>query len=284
MNLTRFKTKKVNITVTVGECLKKKREEKEISIKEISEKLKIKTSYLEDLEENNYDKLPPDVYVKGFIRSYAQFVGFNAQKMVDLYSKEKAIDNKIENKKNQKRKGETGRKFLISNYIIITPKILTIIFSLLVLSIVGYYLWHQISSFNSTPYLFISSPTADQISDKSEIEVAGQTETQATLRINGENVFIGSDGYFSETILLKSGNNILIIEATNRFDRTARQVRNIIYEKKLEPVPVDFLENDIFEKNKEEDIEENIFLNEEMEFIGPTLTSGDLSKKIFTGL
>jgi transcriptional regulator with XRE-family HTH domain len=263
--LTRFKTKKVNITVTVGECLKKKREEKGISIKEISEKLKIKMSYLEDLEENNYDKLPPDVYVKGFIRSYAQLVGFNAQKMVDLYNKEKVIDDKIENKKNPKRKSNKERKFLISNYIIITPKILTIIFSLLILSIVGYYLWHQISSFNSTPYLFISSPITDQISDKSEIEVAGQTEAQAALKINGEDVFIDSDGYFSEIILLESGNNVLIIEATNRFNRTDRQIRNIIYKKKLDPVPVDFLENNVFKNdNKEKKLFES-----EMEFIGP---------------
>ena len=267
--LTRFKTKKVNITVTVGECLKKKREEKGISIKEINEKLKIKMSYLEDLEENNYDKLPPDVYVKGFIRSYAQFVGFNAQKMVDLYSKEKLINDKIENKKNPKRKINKGRKFLISNYIIITPKILTVIFSLFILSIIGYYLWHQISSFNSTPYLFISSPIADQASDKSEIEIAGQTEAQAVLKINGEDVFIDSDGYFSEIIPLESGNNVLVVEATNRFNRTARQVRNIVYEKKLDPVPVDFLENDVLEESNEENIKENIFFNEEMEFIGP---------------
>ena len=264
--LTRFKTKKVNITVTVGECLKKKREEKGISIKEISEKLKIKMIYLEDLEENNYDKLPPDVYVKGFIRSYAQFVGFNAQKMVDLYSKEKAIDDKIENKKNPKRKSNKGRKFLISNYVIITPKILTIIFSLFILSIVGYYLWHQISSFNSTPYLFISSPITDQISDKPEIEVSGQTESQAALKINGEDVFIDPDGYFSEIILLESGNNVLVIEATNRFNRTARQVRNIVYEKKLDPVPVDFLENDVFEDDNDK---EEKFFEGEMEFIGP---------------
>ncbi|MEA2097616.1 MAG: helix-turn-helix domain-containing protein [Patescibacteria group bacterium] len=262
--LTRFKTKKVNITVTAGECLKKKREEIGISIKEISEKLKIKVSYLEDLEENNYDKLPPDVYVKGFIRSYAQFVGFNAQKMVDLYSKEKAIDDKVENKKNPKRKINKERKFLVSNYIIITPKILTVVLSLLFLSIVGYYLWHQISSFNSTPYLFISSPVADQISDKSEIEVAGQTEAQATLKINEEDVFIDSDGYFSEIIILESGNNIIVIEATNRFNRTTRQVRNIIYEKKFEPIPDDFLESDV-----SEDKEEEIFFEGEIEFIGP---------------
>ncbi|MCK4891475.1 MAG: helix-turn-helix domain-containing protein [Candidatus Pacebacteria bacterium] len=261
--LTQFKTKKVNITATAGELLKRKREKKGISIKEVSEKLKIKTSYLEDIEENNYNKLPPDVYVKGFIKSYSRLIGSNAQKMVDLYSKEKAIDVKMKNK--NKEKSTKEKKLLISNYIIITPKILTVFFSLFILFIIGYYLWHQISSFNSTPYLFISNPIVDQISDKSEIEIAGQTEVQSVLKINGEDVFVDYDGYFNEIILLKPGNNVLNIEATNRFNRTSRQIRNIIYEKKLEPVPVDFLENNIFEENNKE----NIYLNEKIEFIGP---------------
>ena len=85
------------------------------------------------------------------------------------------------------------------------------------------------------------------------------------MKINGEDVFVGPDGYFSEIILLESGNNVLVIEATNRFDRTAKQVRNILYEKKIEPVPADFSEDDTFEVGDEE----NIFFEGEIEFIGP---------------
>jgi cytoskeletal protein RodZ len=231
--LTQFKTKQVNTSITVGERLKKKRIEMEISIREVSEKLKVKADYISDLEENNYDKLPPDVYVKGFIKSYAALIGLDAQEMVDLYNKERAIGEKNENKKQFKKKTEK-RKFSISRYIIITPKILTIFSTLIILSIAGYYLFHQLSSFNSTPYLFVSNPIGDQSQDKSEIEVRGQTEKEASLKINGEDVFVDSDGNFKQIIILKPGNNVLNIEAANKFNKTAELTRNIIYEKKLE--------------------------------------------------
>lgn len=231
MLLNKFKTKKVETNITVGECLKRKREELGISIKDLGDKLKIKTSYLEDLEENNYEKLPPDVYVKGFIKSYSELVGFNPEKMIELFKKEKEIEDKIESRNKKEKKYE--KKFALKKYITITPKIITVFLSLLILSIIGYYFWHQLSSFNSEPYLFVSSPFADEVTNDSETIVSGETEIGIILKINGEDVFVDEEGYFKENIMLQPGKNVLIIEAVNRFDKTAEEIRNIIYEKKL---------------------------------------------------
>ena len=231
MLLSKFKTKKVETTTTVGECLKKKREELEISIKDLGGKLRIKTVYLEDLEKNNYEKLPPDVYVKGFIKSYSELVGFNPEEMIKLFEKEKEIGNKVESRNRKKKKHE--KKFALKKYIIITPRIATVFLSLFMLSIVGYYFWHQLSSFNSEPYLFISSPLTDEVTNDFEIVVSGETEIGIILRINGEDVFVDESGYFQEDIMLQPGKNVIIIEVVNRFNKTARETRNIIYEKKL---------------------------------------------------
>ncbi len=269
--LTQFKTKQVNATITVGERLKKKREEKGISIKEVGERLKVKADYLSNLEENNYDKLPPDVYVKGFIKGYAALVGFDAREMIDLYNKERAIGEKIENRKQVGKMAEK-KKFSISRYIIITPKILTIFSSLIILSIAGYYLFHQLSSFNSAPYLFVSNPIADQSQSESEIEITGQTEKQASLKINGEDVFVDSDGNFKQVIMLKPGSNVLDIEATNKFNKTAKLIRNIIYEKKPEPFEPE-VENNAGEVNgasiENNNTNENLKLDGKVELIGP---------------
>ena len=123
----------------------------------------------------------------------------------------------------------------------ITPKIVTVFLSLIILSVVGYYLWHQLSSFNSKPYLFISSPLADEITSDSEIIVSGETEIGIVLKINREDVFVDENGYFTESIMLHPGKNVIIIEAVNRFDKIVREERNIIYEKKLKPMPIDDL-------------------------------------------
>ncbi len=236
MTLNNFRTKKVNSIKTAGECLKQRREGLGISIKDVSNKLKIRMDYLENLENGNYDNLPPAVYVRGFIRSYASLLGINPEGIVNVYNREMTIRSKV------KRIPTTANqeiKFTKKDYAIITPKFVAIFFSLLFLSIVGYYLWHQISSFSSTPYLFVSYPPTDKVVNSPYIVVEGKTEASATLKINGENVFVDQNGHFREKITLRTGRNVLIIEALNRFNRISRKEINVIYEKKLEPVPAD---------------------------------------------
>ncbi len=268
MILNKFKTKKVETVLTAGECLKRKREGLNISIRDTSEKLKIKISYLENLEESNYKKLPPDVYVKGFIKSYAQLVGLNPEKMVDIYSREKNIENKIEKK--YRKKELYTKKLTTQNFAIITPKIITAFFSLLILFIVGYYLWYQIDSFNSAPYLFISSPYENYIVDNPNITIKGETEKEVAVRINGQDIFVDQNGYFEEDILLQPGKNVFVIEAANRFSGTTKEVRDIIYEKNPEEVLVD-IKNDGEEKDNGStgEIDPEKEMEYDIEVIGP---------------
>ena len=262
--LTRFKTKKVSASITVGECLKKRREDLGITLKQISEKLKISENNLENLENNKYDKLPPDVYVKGFIKGYCEIVGYSFEKILNLYNLERNTGDKLQK---IKPKNKTKKMSLSGNYPIVTPKIITLIFSALVIFVIGYYLWYQVSSFSSTPYLFVSNPLNDQIINNAEIQVSGQTEDDVIIKINGEDIFVDPTGYFSETIFLKYGNNILEIEAVNKFNKKSLEVRNIIYQKKLEPVPTNTEKEETDESDKDLKYEDNF--DEDIEFIGP---------------
>ncbi|WP_026485960.1 helix-turn-helix domain-containing protein [Caldanaerobius polysaccharolyticus] len=66
----------------VGEILKNKRLEKNISISDVQEFTKIKSYYIKAIEEGDEDKLPDPVYVKGFIKSYAEMVGLNGNELI----------------------------------------------------------------------------------------------------------------------------------------------------------------------------------------------------------
>src|SRR2546422_11493588 len=68
-----------------GETLKRERELREISLRQISEATKINIRYLEALEENRFDALPGGLFNKGFIRAYATFIGVDGESMVDAY-------------------------------------------------------------------------------------------------------------------------------------------------------------------------------------------------------
>jgi len=70
---------------TIGETLRKERENKGLSIKDVEAATSIRALYINAIEENNFKIVPGEVYLKGFIRNYANFLDLNGQNMVDLY-------------------------------------------------------------------------------------------------------------------------------------------------------------------------------------------------------
>jgi cytoskeleton protein RodZ len=68
-----------------GETLKRERELRKISLREIAEATKINLRYLEALERDDFRHLPGGVFNKGFVRAFAQFIGIDADAMVTAY-------------------------------------------------------------------------------------------------------------------------------------------------------------------------------------------------------
>ncbi len=62
-----------------GQYLKSLREERGKTLEEISQNTKIAVSNLDFLEKDRYDLLPPRVFVKGFVRSYAKELQLNPE-------------------------------------------------------------------------------------------------------------------------------------------------------------------------------------------------------------
>ncbi|HLF86547.1 MAG TPA: helix-turn-helix domain-containing protein, partial [Nitrospiria bacterium] len=56
----------------IGECLKKIRREKGISLEDLSSKTRININCLKALEENDFARIPIKVVAKGFLRAYAR--------------------------------------------------------------------------------------------------------------------------------------------------------------------------------------------------------------------
>jgi len=71
--------------VSFGEELKRERELREITLREVSESTKISLRYLEALEQNAFENLPGGVFNRGFVRAYSQFIGIDPESMVDAY-------------------------------------------------------------------------------------------------------------------------------------------------------------------------------------------------------
>jgi hypothetical protein len=70
---------------SVGEILREARKKKGIGIPEVSETTKISVRILEALEDNRFDVLPAAIYVKGFLKTYSEYLGLDANEVIDQY-------------------------------------------------------------------------------------------------------------------------------------------------------------------------------------------------------
>jgi len=68
-----------------GKTLKQIRERMGVELHIISKETKISIKVLESIEEEAFEKLPALVYLKGFLKVYAQSLGLNPQKVVEEY-------------------------------------------------------------------------------------------------------------------------------------------------------------------------------------------------------
>jgi len=70
---------------TFGETLKRERELRKITLREVSGATKIGLRYLEALEATRFENLPGGLFNKGFIRAYAKFIGLDGEALVNAY-------------------------------------------------------------------------------------------------------------------------------------------------------------------------------------------------------
>ncbi|MEW6608487.1 MAG: RodZ domain-containing protein [bacterium] len=70
----------------VGEILKKRRELESMPVEDVEIQTMIAKKYIVALETGDYDTFPAKVYAKGFLRNYANFIGFSEKEINDLSS------------------------------------------------------------------------------------------------------------------------------------------------------------------------------------------------------
>lgn len=224
--MVEFKKKKVK-SHTLGEKLKQVREKANVSLNEISKNTKIRKFYLEMLEEGHFEKLPPDVYVRGFLNSYAEYLGIEPSDVMKLYEKERGIQRSM--KKSQaggEKKIEKKKKFELPT-IVFTPKVFTgFLFAVLVI-LGGVYFYREVGEFSKAPRLVVLQPAENFSLEGSSVEVVGLTDKEGKIRINGQPVFVSDKGEFKETVSLQNGVNEIEIKAINRFSNEEVKKLNV---------------------------------------------------------
>lgn len=153
--------------------LKQIREEKGLSLSEVSDQLKITKDVITKLEKSQFKELGAYTYVRGYLNHYARLLGVEAQKYIDLIPKSN-IEVQLVNTSSNLSKGIKLKRQSTSmgNYLIGTFVVVAISFS-------GWFLLKNYSGVSRKPNtsINISQPITDNSQAHNEIEIADVTQT-----------------------------------------------------------------------------------------------------------
>ena len=129
---------------TIGSYLKSGREARNIRLSEVARSTKISKWYLDCLEKDEFDKIPGGPYVKGYIASYASFIGLEEDEILKQYDSlqiNNADENEIQEQLPQEKKRQKSPRFNLSrkNLLILSMAV----FILLAFGLIYFYFQNQ---------------------------------------------------------------------------------------------------------------------------------------------
>lgn len=227
-----FQRKKVE-SQTLGEQLQSLRKKSDVPLADLSRQTKIHIRHLRSLEEGAYGQLPSEVYVKGFVRAYEAYFGVQEDALIRILEREYAIFRNIN--VNKDNSGEQALERVQKGpRIIITRRMVISAFAIGLFIAVTYYLYSGIEQFSRAPWLTLTEPAANAITQESQIIISGQTHPAARVTINEKETTVDTNGMFREEVQLRNGENRIVIKSINQFDLATESVLVVTSEVSVE--------------------------------------------------
>ncbi len=222
--VTDFSKRNIRHAKTLGERLRRVREEANISLQQAETDTGIQKKYLRALEESEYTLLPGPVYVESFLKRYARYLKVSEEFVLNIYRDQ---ERRVLRKKYQPSFSADRQKMPRA---IITPRLLRNIGIGMVALVCLIYILFEMSNIFAPPDLAIANPPDYITIQQDVIEVKGTTNPEASVTINGELVYLDPEGFFSEEVDLKSGINTITISAKKKRSKATVIERHILYE------------------------------------------------------
>ena len=190
---------------TIGQIIKIARVKKKLSFKKLEEITKIKSSFIESIENEKWNNLPAFPTVSGFVKSISAPLGIN-EKMATAILKRDYPPKKL----NINPKPNIPARFTWS------PKLTFAVGTAAIVLIVLGFLGFQYLRFISPPGLTVDSPKENQIVSGNSVTVFGSTDPDVKITVNDQPVLVDQDGKFSVDIGITQSTKEIDIMAVSR--------------------------------------------------------------------
>lgn len=217
----------------LGELLKSKREEKNISIKEASNLTKIREKMIEELESGRYESFLSEMHIKSFIRAYSRFLGLNEEKTLAMYRRERQNTHTSEGEILKK----TSKYYQLRSFVsgVFNLKTLLSLIFLALLFATIYFFYAQWQTFNQPPTLIILKPNQNDILEEENFVIEGITDSLSVKVVVDGNIanFVDSNGRFRVNAkFTEPGAKRFTIVAENEFKKRTEFNLDLIYKPK----------------------------------------------------
>ena len=218
-----FFSKNLAGTETLGDKLLHLRKEERLSLKELSQIIRVRIDYLSYLESGQYEKLPGEVYVRNFLKLYAKALRIDPGKVLTMYDNEQRVYREVKpSQVSYTAPGEVSQPAVF-----FSPKLIKRGLICLGVIILTVYFAQEILGIISPPDLTIETPPDNLVTAERTIIVRGQAEKEAKIYINSEEILADVEGRFEEKLDLQSGINVIKISAKKKHSKESVVLRKI---------------------------------------------------------
>lgn len=161
----------------LGSWLRQAREAKRLSLEDVERETRIRVQFLAALEEEDFSKLPGDVYARGFLRNYASFLGLDPNEALRRYKELIAQPNNGESGPAVRLSLDEPVEVPLAEPARSSARIVSIILLVIALAIVGIWYFSTIGHDSLPPFLSgILAPTGAQPSPTMQAVLGTSTQ------------------------------------------------------------------------------------------------------------
>jgi len=200
----------------VGDILRSRRIEKNLSLEDVEKKTKIRKKFLAAIEIGQHDDFSSVTYIRGFIKNYSEFLGLPVSEILALFRREYE-GNKEYNLLPKPLDKHTQKSLFLR----ITPQLMSIFVSLVILLIIFGYLISSYLDVTGTPELVVTQPKQGETITTDEVTVIGKTHPDAKVTINNQEIIISENGEFTQKVIVGKKATSIKVVAENKQGKKA---------------------------------------------------------------
>jgi len=197
-----------------GELLREARLSKNLSIHDVAENTKIRPSYIEAIENSDYNVFHSPTTIRGFLKNYSNYIGLNADNVIAIYRREITVKNKITEKKSV---------FKLPNFHISSNIFILFGAVIIVLAVIGFFAYQYVQV-SKPPEFDIKDPINGFVTTQDKVKIRVISAKGVDIYVNNKNITtIDENGNLVTDIDLVDGSNNILVVAINGYKKETRK-------------------------------------------------------------